>query len=404
MVPNPSFAANNKVYDGTTAATVTSNSVLLNGVLAVDVGNVNVTMSGYTANFTTANVGTGIPVLLNGLTLTGPAAGNYMLSQPVVLSANITPATLTVSAVNQSKTYGLPNPPLAVNYNGFVGSDGTNVLTGAPSVSTTATTNSLPGAYPIVVSAGTLSAANYIFTFVNGTLTVVALPQLNSAVLSRQPDYPFAGQQSRDRTYQLEYKDNLTAPAWTLVFGPVPGTGNSIIVTNNFGASPQRFFRVGHQSIKQAVGSGRVAEGNYSSSCKSTFLSISRRAHWSNAGTRWRFKETNRQYTFGEIERFAKNLAALILKRKDMIRQPLPVFLPKSAENIVADIGILYSGNAYANLDIKSPPQRLKGMLENLDPIIIITSQAQAAALRALGNSGGKTAVSGGSDGARIHL
>ncbi|MGA9779592.1 MAG: tandem-95 repeat protein [Verrucomicrobiia bacterium] len=243
MVPNPSFAANNKVYDGTTAATVTSNSVLLNGVLAVDVGNVNVTMSGYTANFTTANVGAGIPVLLNGLTLTGPAAGNYILSQPVVLSANITPATLTVSAVSQSKTYGLPNPPLAVNYNGFVGSDGTNVLTGAPSVSTTATTNSLPGAYPIVVSAGTLSAANYIFTFVNGTLTVVALPQLNSAVLAGSqitlswPTIP-------GQNYQLEYKDNLTAPAWTLVFGPVPGTGNSIIVTNNFGASPQRFFKL----------------------------------------------------------------------------------------------------------------------------------------------------------------
>ncbi|MGA9779593.1 MAG: amino acid adenylation domain-containing protein [Verrucomicrobiia bacterium] len=96
-------------------------------------------------------------------------------------------------------------------------------------------------------------------------------------------------------------------------------------------------------------------------------------------------QETNRQYTFGEIERFAKNLAALILKRKDMIRQPLPVFLPKSAENIVADIGVLYSGNAYANLDIKSPSQRLQRMLENLDPIIIITSQAQVAALRALG-------------------
>jgi amino acid adenylation domain-containing protein len=96
-------------------------------------------------------------------------------------------------------------------------------------------------------------------------------------------------------------------------------------------------------------------------------------------------RETNRQYTFAEIERFAKNLAALILKRKNMIRQPVPVFLPKSAENIVADIGILYSGNAYANLDIKSPPQRLQKMLDNLNPVMVITSQAQAAALRSFG-------------------
>ena len=96
-------------------------------------------------------------------------------------------------------------------------------------------------------------------------------------------------------------------------------------------------------------------------------------------------KEINRQYTFAEIGRFAKNLAALILKRQDMIRRPVPVFLPKSAESIVADVGILYSGNAYANLDIKSPPQRLKGMLDNLNPAIIVTSKAQVAALSSIG-------------------
>src|SRR5208282_1632336 len=89
--------------------------------------------------------------------------------------------------------------------------------------------------------------------------------------------------------------------------------------------------------------------------------------------------------TFGQIEQFAKNCAALILQRTSARRQPVPVFLPKSAGNIVADLGILYSGNAYANLDVKSPPQRLKGMLDNLNPVVIITAQPQAAALRSLG-------------------
>jgi D-alanine--poly(phosphoribitol) ligase subunit 1 len=95
-------------------------------------------------------------------------------------------------------------------------------------------------------------------------------------------------------------------------------------------------------------------------------------------------REQGHDYTFGEIERFAKNCAALILKRISDSKQPIPVFLPKSAQNIVADIGILYSGNAYANLDIKSPPQRLKGMLQNLNPPVIITSAAHVAALKAL--------------------
>ena len=95
-------------------------------------------------------------------------------------------------------------------------------------------------------------------------------------------------------------------------------------------------------------------------------------------------REQGREHTFGEIERFAKNCAALILKKSPTTNQPVPVFLPKSAQSIVADVGILYSGNCYANLDVKSPPQRLKGMLQNLDAKVIITNAAHAPALRAL--------------------
>jgi amino acid adenylation domain-containing protein len=96
-------------------------------------------------------------------------------------------------------------------------------------------------------------------------------------------------------------------------------------------------------------------------------------------------REKDTTCTFAELERFAKNCAALILGRSSAPRQPVPVFLPKSAANIVADLGILYSGNCYANLDVKSPPQRLKGMLDNLAPKVIVTSAALAPGLRALG-------------------
>ncbi len=90
------------------------------------------------------------------------------------------------------------------------------------------------------------------------------------------------------------------------------------------------------------------------------------------------------RYTFEQLGRFAKNCAALILKKSAAMRRPVPVFLPKSAQNIVADLGALYSANGYANLDIKSPPQRLKGMLQNLGAEVIITSRQHAEALKAL--------------------
>jgi amino acid adenylation domain-containing protein len=93
-------------------------------------------------------------------------------------------------------------------------------------------------------------------------------------------------------------------------------------------------------------------------------------------------REPGRDFTFAELEKFAKSGAALIRKRTDAIRQPIPVFLPKGAGNIIADLAILYSGNCYANLDVKSPPQRLKGMLQNLAPRVIITAAAHVAALK----------------------
>jgi amino acid adenylation domain-containing protein len=91
------------------------------------------------------------------------------------------------------------------------------------------------------------------------------------------------------------------------------------------------------------------------------------------------------RYTFAELERFAKNCAALILRRTAAFNQPIAVFLPKSALTIIADLGILYSGNCHANLDLKSPPERLKAILQNLGASIIITSAGHAATLRGLG-------------------
>jgi D-alanine--poly(phosphoribitol) ligase subunit 1 len=95
--------------------------------------------------------------------------------------------------------------------------------------------------------------------------------------------------------------------------------------------------------------------------------------------------DQGRRFTFDDIAHFAKHCAAIILERGTAFNQPIAVFLPKSAETIVADLGILYSGNFYANLDVKSPPERLKATLKNLGAVLIITASAHTGALRALG-------------------
>ncbi|HEV2435682.1 MAG TPA: amino acid adenylation domain-containing protein [Verrucomicrobiae bacterium] len=107
---------------------------------------------------------------------------------------------------------------------------------------------------------------------------------------------------------------------------------------------------------------------------------------------KWRDKlaivDRDHRLTFGEIERFAKNCASLILRQTSTRNRPIAVFLPKSAEAIIANLGILYTGNCYANLDIKSPPQRLRSMLQNLQASLVITSASLVAALRAAGVPG----------------
>jgi hypothetical protein len=46
------------------------------------------------------------------------------------------------------------------------------------------------------------------------------------------------------QVYQLEYKTNLTDPAWIPAGSPVTGTGGALALTNNSGALPQRFFHL----------------------------------------------------------------------------------------------------------------------------------------------------------------
>ena len=95
--------------------------------------------------------------------------------------------------------------------------------------------------------------------------------------------------------------------------------------------------------------------------------------------------DQGRSYTFAELGRCARNCASHLASRTSAIRRPIAVFLPKCALTVMADLGILYTGNCYANLDIKSPPERLKSILKNLGADIVVTGASYAATLLSLG-------------------
>ncbi len=100
-------------------------------------------------------------------------------------SLTVTPAPLTITVEDFTKTAGDPAPAFAVDYSGFVLSDDPSVLTGSLNFDP-ADTNTA-GLYAVTASG--LSSPNYDVTYVPGTLDVVPGPAVALAVI----DLPAAG-------------------------------------------------------------------------------------------------------------------------------------------------------------------------------------------------------------------
>ncbi len=91
------------------------------------------------------------------------AAGDYTITY---VAGNITvgQAVLTVNASAMTKAYGAAMPVLTYSFTGFQNSDGNGVVTGSPTLTSTATATSAVGSYiDTVTSVAGLSATNYSF-------------------------------------------------------------------------------------------------------------------------------------------------------------------------------------------------------------------------------------------------
>ena len=95
------------------------------------------------------------------------------MTQSVIVNA----AVLTVTANSASRVYGVANPTFGYTIIGYVNGDTSSVVGGSAAETTSATSSSAPGSYSITFSSEALTAANYSFSYVNGTLTVTQASQ-----------------------------------------------------------------------------------------------------------------------------------------------------------------------------------------------------------------------------------
>jgi hypothetical protein len=125
----PAFSASDQTYDGGT----TAHSVSLGALAGVITGD-TVSAVGGTGTYTLAGKNAGSEaVTASGITLSGADAGNYVLTQPTT-SLTVSPASLTISAVNNTKTYD--GNVTAVATPSTSGLQGTDSVTGAAEVYT----------------------------------------------------------------------------------------------------------------------------------------------------------------------------------------------------------------------------------------------------------------------------
>jgi prepilin-type N-terminal cleavage/methylation domain-containing protein len=194
-----------------------------------------------------------------------PGNANYVAASPQTQTFAVAQAPLTVTVQPATSTYGSAPPPFHVTYSGFQNGDGPSVISGAPIFSTSVTSTTSVGTYPLTASLGTLNATNYYFSpFVASTVTVQPAP-LTVAASSPvstygstpvAPTYTISGEVNGDTpaqaynygTGQPTLTDTVTSSTGVGIYG-VTVTQGSLVASPNY----QFYFLDGSYTVQPAV-------------------------------------------------------------------------------------------------------------------------------------------------------
>ncbi|GAB2507077.1 hypothetical protein GCM10026982_37090 [Nocardiopsis aegyptia] len=84
------------------------------------------------------------------------------------------------------------------------------------------------------------------------------------------------------------------------------------------------------------------------------------------------------RYTFAELDARANRLAHELRRRGARPERIVGLQLPRSAETVVAILAVLKSGAAYLPIDPEYPAERRSMIVADADPVLVVTTSAQA--------------------------
>ena len=87
------------------------------------------------------------------------------------------------------------------------------------------------------------------------------------------------------------------------------------------------------------------------------------------------YTDESYEYTWSELRRTALSVAANIERTLIGKKQPIAVYMKKSADMLAAYFGIAYSGNFYSPIDVGMPVPRVEKIVQTLQPRMFITTK-----------------------------
>jgi len=256
----PIITASNKVYDTTTTA---KGTVSLSGVFSVDTSAASALAHSY--SFANANVGTGKAVTATGIILGSGLVDNYVLSSTTATGrADVTPAPLTVTAINDAKFVTQTDSAGYAGYaiTGLLGNDtaiSTGIAAGVSLARSNPTTNLAAVYNGVLQLSGSATIGNYAVSYVPGNYTIVPAGQLLVKTTSTNTLY---GTASANPIASVSYLDANSNTISNLSLSSQAVVNGVTVYTYADGVSGTASFAALPTGLTTSAG-GRVNVGSY---------------------------------------------------------------------------------------------------------------------------------------------
>jgi filamentous hemagglutinin family protein len=194
----------NRTYNAGTGATVNLTETAL--------GNDAVSASYEDASFANKNVGTGKPISVSGITLSGADAGNYNANVSATTTADVTPATLLVGAIGSNKPYDTTTAAAIVLTDNLFAGDQVQLTHAPATFANAAVGNGKVISVGGIAIDGGADAGNYVLANSSATATADIDVVVSAALASTWALVPVMPQQAAQTLLPAALAPSVTTP------------------------------------------------------------------------------------------------------------------------------------------------------------------------------------------------